>query len=145
MEAANRSHLQTLPGEVMRFKSTESGILGPSPERTSLLHSIIVPPEVDLKIGACVVLAKNLPDFSELANGSIGTVVAFRTAIGIGEDEGILFSRDMRPSGIWPVVDFVCRSGTVYRVLILQEMFSLDGKTNEVLVSRKQVSQFLSM
>lgn len=139
MEEANRKHLKELPGSNMTYMSLDNSILAPGPEMTSLLRSFIVPDRVDLKVGASVVLSKNLPDFHELANGSIGTVVDFRATDDIREDEGILFSRILRPPGIWPLVDFVCRSGAVYRVLILQEVFTVEGNRDQVLISRKQV------
>lgn len=127
----------------MILESVEGGILGPCPERERLTASIIVPKFVRLKIGASVVLTKNLSDFDELANGSVGKVVDFSTADDLNTDNGVVLSRPIRPPGLWPVVEFPCRSGIVHRVLIMPETFSIEGTGGRVLVSRKQVSPFI--
>lgn len=114
--------------------------MAPGAERNNLLKSFLVDEFVHLKIGASVILAKNLPDFHELANGSIGTVSDFRRVEDVLLGDGVLISRCAQPLGLWPVVDFPCRSGTVYRVLILQETYSVEGNRGAILVSRKQVS-----
>lgn len=139
---ANERHLMALDGPVISFIAVEGGILGPNPERTRLLNSLVVPKFVHLKIGASVILTKNLSDFEELCNGSVGKVIDFRSVDDIGPDDGILMSRPHRPIGLWPVVEFPCRSGNVHRILMLQETWKVEGNKNTVLVSRKQVSPF---
>lgn len=139
VKSANARRLKHLETFEMAFRSVDGGILSRGHEKNKLMEAFVVADLISLKITAPVLLTKNLTDFDELANGSLGTVVEFRETDSIRSDEDILFSRLTRPPGFWPVVDFPCRSGNIYRVLVLPEIYSIENNRGTVLASRRQV------
>ncbi|GAA5890026.1 hypothetical protein JCM6882_009205 [Rhodosporidiobolus microsporus] len=97
VERANQNRLRALAGEARTFKA-EDGARDSDPERlknNTYLNSFMAPPELVLKVGAQVMLIKNLD--TTLVNGTVGTVVGFGVQELDGDDpdgeegEGELF------------------------------------------------------
>lgn len=84
VETANTARLNALPGELMTFFATD--IPGydlhkkavPAERASKLLDDTLAPRELKLKVGAQVMLTKNMADKS-LVNGSLGTIVSFES------------------------------------------------------------------
>ncbi|GKT95466.1 DNA repair and recombination protein PIF1 [Colletotrichum tofieldiae] len=72
VENANQGRLRNLPGKTYRFDAADSG----DPQmRDKLLQNMMAPKSIDLKVGAQVMLIKNMDD--TLVNGSLGKVTRF--------------------------------------------------------------------
>ena len=64
--------MRNLPGAVRRYDATDTG----DPNiRDKLLQNMMAPKAMELKVGAQVMLIKNMNEV--LVNGSLGTVVGF--------------------------------------------------------------------
>lgn len=74
VDADNQRELEKLPGQAITFVATETG---PRAGREILQKNCRAPLELVLKVGAQVVLLKNLDVENGLANGSRGVVVGF--------------------------------------------------------------------
>lgn len=87
VEGANNARLNALPGEELRFIAMDYAfhdMYGKSikPEAASkLLDDTLAPRVLTLRVGAQVMLIKNIPE-TKLVNGSIGTIVSFETTEG---------------------------------------------------------------
>ena len=118
----------------------DGGILAPGPERDGLEQSLIAPLDLGLKVGALVMLLKNLPDIDRLVNGSLGSVVGFKDADDVDEsDEAIFSTGATRPAGRWPVVEFPVSPDKVLRVVVFPETFCVESPSGQILFSRRQV------
>ncbi len=140
VQEANSLRLEELPGESLEYMARDGGSLPPSSERDTLEQGLMAPHCLSLKVGALVMLIKNISDIADLANGSLGSVVSFCQTDNMSLGEGATFShRTSRPSGLWPLVRFQSVSGASHYILMLPEMFTVESMTGEALVSRKQV------
>lgn len=73
VDAINNSKLRELPGHMFTFNSLDQG-------EESMLKNLTVPAILNIKVGAQVVLLKNLSADQGLVNGSRGVVVDVREA-----------------------------------------------------------------
>lgn len=84
VELCNKTHLDVLPGEILTYTAMESRGFNMYGERISvdaagrLLERLVAPREISLKVGAQVMLLRNLLQ-GKLVNGSLGKVVDFIT------------------------------------------------------------------
>lgn len=84
VELCNKTHLDVLPGEVMTYPAMDSRGFNMYGERIPvdaagrLLERLVAPREISLKVGAQVMLLRNLLQ-GKLVNGSLGKVVDFIT------------------------------------------------------------------
>lgn len=84
VELCNKTHLDVLPGEIFTYTAMESRGFNMYGERISfdaagrLLERLVAPREITLKVGAQVMLLRNLLQ-GRLVNGSLGKVVDFIT------------------------------------------------------------------
>lgn len=76
VESANKQRLAALSGEAMPFHADDSGD-DPRDKVKKALENVMAPETLVLKIGAQVMLLKNMEN--GLVNGSVGKVVAFRS------------------------------------------------------------------
>lgn len=74
-DTINKQMLQNLPGESFKFKSLDSGSMIHSEQGRKMLENFLAPAEIELKVGAQVMLIKNMDD--KLVNGTLGIVVGF--------------------------------------------------------------------
>ncbi|TPX77514.1 hypothetical protein CcCBS67573_g01230 [Chytriomyces confervae] len=104
VDACNRLHLNALPGEIWAHNAKLEG----DDMYADKLKDCLAPERLELKVGAQVMLIKNLPDIS-LVNGSLGRVIGFDSVNGA------------------PVVDFYVRgSSEMRRLTVNQERWSVE-------------------
>lgn len=75
VERANYSRLNKLPGKAHIFRAIDGGALEDRELREKLLQNFLAPKELQLKIGAQVMMIKNID--ATLVNGSLGKVIDF--------------------------------------------------------------------
>lgn len=78
VDRANNHRLSTLPGEMHDFKAVDGGDLKDKELRDKLLQNFLAPKELHLKVGAQVMMIKNID--ATLVNGSLGKVLDFMDA-----------------------------------------------------------------
>jgi len=114
-----------------------------------LLNRLVALPTVVLKIGAQVMLIKNLVQ-GHLVNGTTGKVIGFLTRFAAARRRLLLAGRDKpedyrlaavkRCDTLWPLVMFT--NGSEY--LCVPEVFSVTGARGNVEASRTQVPLILA-
>ncbi|SCV02632.1 LAMI_0H01354g1_1 [Lachancea mirantina] len=75
VERANNSRLYNLPGRVRLYQAIDGGELSDVDAKEKLLANFLAPRELQLKVGAQVMMIKNIDD--TLVNGSLGKVIDF--------------------------------------------------------------------
>ncbi|CCF44443.1 DNA repair and recombination protein pif1 [Colletotrichum higginsianum] len=162
VENANQGRLRSLPGKTYRFDAADSG----DPQvRDKLLQNMMAAKTIDLKVGAQVMLIKNMDD--TLVNGSLGKVTRFMsegsfeswhmTDYGSDVDaseEGDLkrkikaFSREVeeatKGTTEFPVVEFAAVDGSTRTILCVPEDWKVETPTGEVQASRSQLPLILA-
>ena len=154
VETANARKLTALPGESVKFTSLDTG----RPDyRDKLLQNMMAPPVLSLKIGAQVMLIKNLDE--RLVNGTQGTVIAFRDASSVLEDptDGPGMAPEARQkirafansalakSNVqYPEVEFRLSNGGTQRVICEPHDWKVELPNGDVQASRKQVPLILA-
>lgn len=83
VDAANTREMSKLPGSTHTYHSKDRAVS--ESYRKQLQQSCQAPSQLDLKVGAQVLLLKNIDLDKGLANGSRGVVVRFQQAKDIGE------------------------------------------------------------
>ncbi len=72
VDNSNERRLRALPGKPRRYDAHD---IGDQAVRDKLLQNMMAPKSLELKVGAQVMLIKNLDE--TLVNGSLGTVIKF--------------------------------------------------------------------
>lgn len=159
VERANRTRLDALPGSGTRYDATDTPGINSYGERVSLpqmerlLDRLVAPRSVLLKVGAQVMLIKNLVQ-GQLVNGSVGQVIGFCTPqeasqspIDIGTEEGLKGNkaealRDVTryTDAKWPVVRFT--NGR--ELLCVPAEFTVSNAYGEVEATRWQIPLILA-
>lgn len=75
VDRANRSRLNKLPGQAFCYNAIDGGTLEDQEMKDRLLQNFLAPKQLQLKIGAQVMMIKNID--AQLVNGSLGKVIAF--------------------------------------------------------------------
>ncbi|QLQ79934.1 hypothetical protein HG537_0C05830 [Torulaspora globosa] len=75
VERANKQRLNRLPGKAHIFHAIDGGVLEDREMKEKLLQNFLAPKELQLKIGAQVMMIKNID--ATLVNGSLGKVIDF--------------------------------------------------------------------
>ena len=156
--------LRALPGTPKRYEAQDTG----DPTlREKLLSNMMAPKSLDLKVGAQVMLIKNLDE--TLVNGSLGTVVKFMNETtfeltggndGYGSDgDGDAkvkkrikaFGRELEGSSTtsgdnteYPLVRFHAVDGTERALLMIPEDWKVELPSGEVQASRRQIPLILA-
>ncbi|KAJ7101014.1 hypothetical protein C8R43DRAFT_907313, partial [Mycena crocata] len=110
-----------------------------------LLERLVVPKIIRLKVGAQVMLVKNLVQ-GHLVNGSVGQVIGFFSSLEaiqkhfeIGKLEGTVQPNaqqpDKNPDQLWPYVKFT--DGT--QVLLVPQEFTINNADGGMEARREQV------
>ena len=162
VERSNQKRLTALPGKTYRFDASDSG----DPKfKDRLLQNMMAPKMIDLKVGAQVMLIKNIDE--QLCNGTIGKVKQFSTEAewansgsgGTTEDEPIdleralkkikKFGYDKEPSrprttAPYPIVEFICTDGSHRTLQCVPDEWKVELPNGEVQAKRAQVPLILA-
>jgi ATP-dependent DNA helicase PIF1 len=144
VQNSNDVRLQKLASDEYVYTSYDDGAMEDPLERSKLLDELKAPAKLVLKVGAQVMLIRNLDH--TLVNGSVGRVIGFSDlgAYTVGQDLEVLVSKtcDNRPTApghLYPVIEFpVGKSGT-RKVLIQEELWTVELPDGEIQASRSQV------
>ncbi len=151
-----------MKSKVYRYDAVDQG---DDKVRDRLLANMMAPPSIELKLGAQVMLIKNMDD--TLVNGSLGTVTKFMNettfALKCGEDGGSddetpsdakrrirALANDLAASGTstdnkeYPLVTFHAVDGTQRKILCVPEDWKVELPTGELQASRKQLPLILA-
>ena len=114
-----------------------------------MLENFMAPPELKLKVGAQVMLIKNINEF--MVNGTMGKVVDFRDpgswessggeelAKLEGKNTNMTAKTSQKGGVLYPVVEFLQVNSPPRKVLVEPEVFKVELPNGEVQVSRSQV------
>ncbi|KAF6839724.1 mitochondrial dna helicase [Colletotrichum plurivorum] len=158
VDNANQGRLRNLPGKPYRYDSADSG----DPNvRDKLLQNMMAPKSLELKVGAQVMLIKNMDE--TLVNGSLGKVTRFMSEASFeswhtdygsdGEIDGAksklkAFSREVeeatKGTTEFPVVEFAAADGSTRTILCVPEDWKVETPTGEVQASRSQLPLILA-
>ncbi|EEY24105.1 DNA repair and recombination protein pif1 [Verticillium alfalfae VaMs.102] len=148
-----------------RLKRYDAHETGDPQLREKLLANVMAPKSIELKVGAQVMLVKNMDE--TLVNGSLGRVRGFMTesmfelkndtAFGT-DDEGApdarvqnrikAFTRELEESRTgateYPVVEFSASDGTHRTILCIGEEYKVENAAGEVQACRRQIPLILA-
>lgn len=160
VERSNSSRLECLKTQGEDFYSIDGGTIQEPSHREKLLSNFMAPRHLHLRVDAQVMLIKNVDE--TLVNGSMGRIIRFVDPALYGADQdrepsreggvesatstnpGMLARKNNSNSAaldvkMYPVVEFVTRSGNRRRMLVMPEVWKLELPNGEVQVSRTQV------
>ncbi|MBS94873.1 MAG: hypothetical protein CL799_10575 [Chromatiales bacterium] len=167
VEASNENRLRALPGQPRRYEAIDTG----DPQvRDKVLANMMSPKTLDLKIGAQVMLIKNLNE--TLVNGTLGKVIAFSDEKAFEMQDGGDYNGEMddamakarrklasfkskfdpednpgASSGegqLYPVVKFLDVYGTAKIILCQPEEWKVELPNGEVQARRSQLPLILA-
>lgn len=75
VDGANNKMLATLPGNIHTFTASDGGSITDTDLKAKLLQNFLAPQKLNLKIGAQVMMIKNID--ATLVNGSLGKIIDF--------------------------------------------------------------------
>ncbi|KIJ07606.1 hypothetical protein PAXINDRAFT_158369 [Paxillus involutus ATCC 200175] len=156
---ANQTRLHALPGQIIQYDATDTagsdsnGVRVSEQQMERLLERLVAPRVIQLKVGAQVMLIKNMVQ-GELVNGSVGQVIRLSTSqeamknhTEIATEEGLRGSqREARQvtttydGSVWPVVRFT--NGR--ELLCIPTDFTVDNAYGEMEARRRQVPLILA-
>ena len=141
------------------FQSMDGGVIQDVVQREKMLANFMAPQKLILRLGAQVMLIKNVDDM--LVNGSMGKVLRFvdPAVYGTPDDPessagaGVVGGASTTAGGAaakktaalvgakrYPVVDFDLPNGVKRRMLVMPEAWTVELPSGEVQVSRSQVN-----
>ncbi|OAA60504.1 mitochondrial DNA helicase [Niveomyces insectorum RCEF 264] len=160
VESSNERRLRALPGKSYRYEALDTG----EPNlRDKLLQNMMAPKTLELRVGAQVMLIKNMDE--TLVNGSLGTVAKFMTEseyeLAGGDAADMFTDPDAKKrtkiltsylSGggaasdarAYPFVQFHAVDGSQRGILVRQEDWKVELPTGEVQASRQQIPLILA-
>lgn len=161
VDNANASRLNRLPGPCHTYPATDMGGIDlagmplPTSKVEAFLDRLIAPRTIALKVGAQVMLIKNLVQ-GELVNGSVGRVVGFSTSRDAlrkgmaiaqtesqndaGRDKPIVPEETYRSTHVWPVVQF--EGGRT--LLCIPSTFDVNNADGQMEARREQIPLILA-
>lgn len=161
VDNANASRLNRLPGPCHTYPATDTGGIDlagmplPTSKVEALLDRLIAPRTIALKVGAQVMLIKNLVQ-GELVNGSVGRIVGFSTSRDAlkkgmaiaqtesqndaGRDKPIVPEETYRSTHVWPVVQF--EGGRT--LLCIPSTFDVNNADGQMEARREQIPLILA-
>ena len=165
VDRANNVKMQHLTGYEEIYFSRDGGTIQDKGQRDKLLQNCMAAEEVRLKVGAQVMLIKNIDD--TLVNGSLGYVRDFVSEemyashynrddnddMTIGEfDSSTTFEKITKPkinsntstSPVYPLVRFTLADGTHRELLCHRETWKIELPNGEVQASRAQIPLILA-
>lgn len=159
VERSNNKRLNELPGRPYRFDAQDTG----HPDiRDRLLQNMMAPKTMELRVGAQVMLIKNIDE--QLVNGTIGKVKQFMTqheweSGGLGEttEDGPIdlalavkkikkfANADMTKSAVaFPIVEFLCTDGSRRTLQCVTDEWKVELPNGEVQAKRSQLPLILA-
>ncbi|KAF3904134.1 hypothetical protein AA313_de0203748 [Arthrobotrys entomopaga] len=172
VDNANNAQLRTLKTASEVYTAQDESAILDAQQRDKLLSNCMAPQTLELKVGAQVMLVKNMDE--TLVNGSLGRIISFvsektfnmadetGTADIIfgsqeGEEYGVMsgaqkaiferYSNEQSSTSTikkYPLVQWSIADGTQRRTLVLPEAWKFELPTGEVQASRKQVPLILA-
>ncbi|KAK6533385.1 hypothetical protein TWF694_011916 [Orbilia ellipsospora] len=172
VDNANNAQLRTLKTASEVYTAQDESAILDAQQREKLLSNCMAPQTLELKVGAQVMLVKNMDE--TLVNGSLGRIISFvsEKTFNMAEESGtadvIFGSQDGEEYGImsrdqkaiferysneqsntstakkYPLVQWSIADGTQRRTLVLPEAWKFELPTGEVQASRKQVPLILA-
>lgn len=154
MEQSNTARMCSIREAEHTFKSYDSGMITDPVQRAKMLENFMAPQELKLKVGAQVMLIKNVDE--TLVNGTMGKVVEFKdinswksgstddSSSASHDSQGKPMKAGMKaPHGtgeaLYPVVEFLQPHKPPRKVLVEPEIFKVELPNGEVQASRTQV------
>ncbi|THV05562.1 hypothetical protein K435DRAFT_790078 [Dendrothele bispora CBS 962.96] len=149
VDRSNGTRLLQLKDEAdVMYKAVDSGAVE-GEQRERLLSNFMAPKVLNLRLGAQVMLIKNVDE--NLVNGSTGRIVEFRYPGDI-DDKDDPSSKSASSKGSsstskttkqrYPVVEFLISGGGRAKVMVTPETFKVELPSGEVQASRTQVLNF---
>lgn len=138
--------MSILNTEQKDYVATDAGTISDSTQREKMLSNFMAPKELTLRVGAQVMLIKNMDE--SLVNGSMGKVLRFvnpslyQTDYDDVDRNGRPKSEKQKPSTndmVVPLVEFVFPNKMRREVLITPENWKVELPNGEIQVSRTQV------
>ena len=143
VDRSNHQMISKLEGDGITFTATDTGKLADTPQGQKILESFLAPKSITLKIGAQVMMIKNID--STLVNGSLGNVVGFldkttyETVQSIDSDikkrldtDSSIFNRLVTPTVDLEdtIFDFLAESKALLKDSIKNEPDSIEAKND---------------
>lgn len=153
VDRANLSRLRQLPGECFSYEAADSagvdanGVRVTQVQMDRILKRFVAPQSIQLKVGAQVMLIKNLIQ-GQLVNGSVGQVTKF-VSLGAARLQDIpvatiegqeVKSRFQNDAILWPIVRFI--GGR--EMIIVPQDFTANNPNGEVEAQRTQIPLILA-
>ena len=138
--------MSILNTEQKDFLATDSGTITDPAQREKMLSNFMAPKKLTLRVGAQVMLIKNLDE--SLVNGSMGKVLRFvnpslyQTDYDDVDGSGRPKSEKKKPSTndmLVPLVEFLLPNKMRREVLVTPENWKVELPNGEIQVSRTQV------
>ncbi|GAO49977.1 hypothetical protein G7K_4112-t1 [Saitoella complicata NRRL Y-17804] len=170
VDNANTTRLRQLSGEARTFNAMDTGSVTDKAMRDKLLASCMAPPVLELKMGAQVMLIKNVDE--QLVNGSLGKVIGYMNEktfqtwqdecpdddpFGLGEESDgenpskkrkrakVQMLQSMATTGkLWPLVRFEVANGASRDFLCQPESWKVELPNGDVQAQRSQVPLLLA-
>lgn len=147
VDKSNGQRMQRLLTEELKFLSSDGGTITDPDQRTKMLSNFMAPRELRLRVGAQVMLIKNVDE--QLVNGTMGRVkrfidpTSYTTETGYDLANGIgatgAISKKSSNSVRYPEVEFSLANGERRNVLVTPERWKVELPSGETQVSRTQV------
>jgi len=150
------AHLNT---EQKDYLATDGGTILDVNQREKMLANFMAPKKLTLRIGAQVMLIKNMDEM--LVNGSMGKVLRFVDPAVYGTDHDDVDGDGNVPAGgkpksqakkpaptremLMPVVEFLVPNKGRRQAIIIPETWKVELPSGEVQLSRTQVRRFTLM
>lgn len=141
VDRSNRTRMGQLSGEKHLYRANDGGTITEPTQRDKLLSNFMAPKELEVRLGAQVMLIKNYDEM--LVNGSLGTIIEFSTTDDWAAYDPIEAAEKKKKSSastlVFPVVEFLLVGGGKRKQLIQPEQWKVELPDGEVQVSRSQL------
>ncbi|OBZ73732.1 ATP-dependent DNA helicase PIF1 [Grifola frondosa] len=153
VERSNAVRMSVISTEEKVYLASDGGMITDQQHRDKMLANFMAPQRLALKLGAQVMLIKNMDE--TLVNGTMGKIVDFvdPSAAPVADDDhsgvkpGSKGPKETKKasSGIrWPLVEFLQPGGGRRRVMVQPETWKVELPNGEVQVSRTQMPLILA-
>lgn len=135
-----------LDSQQQLYTANDTGGTADPVQKEKLLGNFMAPKSILLKVGAQVMLIKNVDE--SLVNGTIGVVKEFVDPTGYKDEITGVSAEDKEkakkkpPTGmLYPVISFKC-PGYTKDVMVTPEVFKVEQPNGEIIAQRQQVRTF---